>query len=351
MSFSRPTLAQLQERIAADIASRLPGTDPRLRNTVLNILARVEAGAVHGLYGFLDWQSRQILPDTADAEILARQASIWGIIYKAAAKAAGNVTFTGTNGAVIPAGSELQRSDGWLYTTNADATIASGTATAAVTASTAGSAGNTAAAASLTLTSPISGVSTSVTIATGGLTGGTDLETNDSVRARLIARLQAPPHGGADFDYVAWAKEVAGVTRAWAVGNENGPGTVAVRFMTDDLTANGIPDSAKVAEVQGYIDARRPTTAAPTVSAPTALAIAFTIHVIVDNAATRAAVQAELTDMLRRESAPGGTILLSHIREAVSLAAGETDNTVSVPSANVTCTAGQIATMGTITWV
>ena len=43
-------------------------------------------------------------------------------------------------------------------------------------------------------------------------------------------------------------------------------------------------------------------------------------------------------------------ILISKIREAVSVAAGETDNTVTVPAADVTHTAGQIATFGTITW-
>lgn len=351
MSFARPTLQQLIDRVQADIESRLPGTDARLKNSVLAILARAEAGGVHGLYGYLDWLANQLMADTAEAEFLDRHVAIWNVTRLAPAKALGTVTFTGTTGTVIPAGTELQRSDGWLYTTDADATIASGTATAAVTASTAGAAGNTAAAATLTLTSPISGVNSSATVAAGGLTGGTDAETDDALRARLLARLQAPPHGGADFDYVAWATEVAGVTRAWAKPLESGPGTVAVRFMTDNLTVNGIPDAPKVAEVQTYIGARRPVGASPTVSAPTAVALNCTIHIVPDTSAVRAAVQAELTDMLRREAEPGGTILLSHIREAVSLAAGETDSVVSVPSADVTHTASQIAVMGTITWV
>lgn len=351
MPFSRPTLQQLIERIQADIESRLPGTDPRLKHSVLAILARAEAGAVHGLYGYLDWLADQLMADTAEAEFLDRHASIWAVTRLAPAQASGNVIFAGTNGAVIPAGTELQRSDGWLYATLADATIASGTAIAAVQARTAGASGNTASSATLTLTSPISGVNSSATVAAGGLAGGTDTETDAALRTRLLARLQAPPHGGAEFDYVAWAQEVAGVTRAWAYPLENGPGTVAVRFMTDGLTANGIPDAGKVAEVQAHIDTRRPVGAAPTVAAPIAAALNFTIHIVPDTSAVRAAVTAELQDMIRREAQPGGKILLSHIREAVSLATGETDSVVSAPAADVTYTTGQIAVMGTVTWV
>lgn len=351
MPFNRASLQQIESRVQSDIESRLPGTDPRLRNSVLSIIARAVAGAVHSVYGYLDWQSRQLLPDTSDAEVLDRQASLWKILRKAASPATGNITFTGTNGTVIPAGTQLQRADGALYTTNADATIATGTATAAVTASTPGLSGNAIATSTLTLTTPISGVNSVATVATGGLAGGADIETDDALRARLLERIQAPPHGGADFDYVSWAKEVAGVTRAWVSPLASGPSTVTVRFMTDDLTANGIPDGAKVTEVQSYINARRPVTAAVTVAAPTPVVRNFTIRIVPDTSAVRAAVEAELRDMLRREAEPGGTILLSHIREAVSIAAGETDSTVSVPAADVTHTASQIAVMGTITWV
>ena len=62
------------------------------------------------------------------------------------------------------------------------------------------------------------------------------------------------------------------------------------------------------------------------------------------------AVEAELRDLLARDAEPGGTILISRIREAVSIAAGETDNVVSTPTANVTHAAGELAVLGVITW-
>lgn len=350
MAFNRPTVTQLIDRAAADIEARLPGADARARRSNLGVIARVLAGAAHGLYGFLEWLSRQLMPDTAEVEYLDRWAAIWGVTRKAAATAKGNVTATGTNGIAIPAGSELQRADGTLYTTDAEATIATGTATVAVTAVDGGAAGNADANTTLTFFDPIVGINSQATVATGGLTAGTDIESDDDLRDRLLDRIQQPPHGGNSNDYIAWAKEVAGVTRAWVYPQELGLGTVTVRFTRDD-DASIIPDAAEVAAVKTYIDARRPVTADLTVVAPIAVARNFTIQSLSPSTqAVKDAIAAELADLLRREAEPGGTILISHIREAISVAEDEYDHVLVSPTANVTHTTGQIATMGTITW-
>ena len=86
------------------------------------------------------------------------------------------------------------------------------------------------------------------------------------------------------------------------------------------------------------------------VVAPTAVPLNFTIAVTPNTAAVKAAVEAELRDLIRREAVPGGTLLLSHIREAISLAAGETNYTMTAPSADVALTLGQLTTFGAITW-
>lgn len=125
----------------------------------------------------------------------------------------------------------------------------------------------------------------------------------------------------------------------------------AVRLEALNKQTAKVPDAGEVAAVQAYINALRPVTAVVTVAAPAAVPLNFTIDLVPDTAANRAAVEAELRDMLLREAAPGATILLSHIREAISLATGETDHILSVPAANVTHTTGQMATFGAITWV
>lgn len=346
--FSRPTLNDLITRAINDILSRLPGSDAALRRSNLNVLSRVHAAATHGLYGFIQWLSQQLIYDKAEAEYLERWSSIWGINRIAATFATGNVTFTGTNGTLIPALTEIRRSDGALFTTNADATIASGTIIAAVTAVVAGALGNTTTGTALTLSSPIAGINASVTAST--LSGGADSETDAALRTRFITRIQQPPHGGASYDYEAWAKEVAGVTRAWVYPQENGVGTVTVRFVRDG-DAGLIPDAGEVAAVQAYIDARRPVTAQVTVGAPVAVPLNFTIQLTPNTQVVKDAVTAELTDLINREAIPGGTLYLSHIRAAISAAAGENNYIMTVPSADVVNTLGNITTMGTITWV
>lgn len=349
MPFARPTFAELIDRAAADIEAGLPGTDARLRRSNLAVIARVHAAAVHGLYGYLDWLARQLMVDTADADFLARYAAIWGIQRVAASFATGTVTASGSNGSVVPAGTRLVRADGTAYVSTADATVASGTAAVTVLAEVAGAAGNAETGVSLTLVLPVAGISSGAVVASPGIAQGADEESDTALRARLLARIQAPPMGGAAHDYVAWAKEVPGVTRAWCYPLELGAGTVVVRFVRDDDDSL-IPSGPEVAAVQAYIDARRPVTAAVTVAAPTAVPLNLTIALTPDTVAVRDAVVAQLQDLIRREAEPGATILLSHIREAISVAAGETNHVLSVPSANVTHAAGQIATLGTVTW-
>ena len=349
MPFARPTLAELIDRSASDIETRLPGADARLRRSNLNVLARVHAAAVHGLYGHLDFLARQLMIDTAEIEYLDRWSAIWGVPRKAAAAAKGNVTFTGTNGTNVPAATQLLRSDGAAFTTDGAGVIAAGTLTLAVTASLAGAAGNTDMNALLNLAAPIAGINGSATVAAGGLSQGADTESDDSLRARLIARIATPPQGGDKDDYIAWAKEVAGVTRAWVYPLLTGAGTVTVYFVRDDDAGTIIPDAGEIAALQAYIDARRPVTATVTVLAPVADPLAFTFTMLDPNTqAVKDAITAELADLLRREAQPGGTILLSHIREAISLAAGENNFTLTVPAADVVSAAGHMSTMGAI---
>ena len=151
MPFKRPTLTELVDAAETDIETRLPGADARMRRSNLNVLARVLAAGEHTLYAFIDWISKQILVDTAEAEQLDRHAAIWGITRTPAAFASGSVTFAGTTGSVIPAGTKLRRADAVEYVTNVEATLATGAATVTVTASTPGDAGNALAAAAASL--------------------------------------------------------------------------------------------------------------------------------------------------------------------------------------------------------
>jgi uncharacterized phage protein gp47/JayE len=349
MPYSRQTLPEIINRVRADVISRL-AQDDVLRRSDAEVYARVVAAVTHGLYGYIDWISRQVIYDTAEEETLDRWASMWLTVpRKPAAVATGSVTLTGLGGAVVPAGALLQALDGVQYATVAEVTFVGTSAVANVAAVLPAAAGNRAAGQTLTFATPVAGVQSGALASE--LVGGADRETDEALRARLLARIQTPPHGGSSPDYVSWALEVAGVTRAWCYPIELGAGTVTVRFMRDNDSGSAIPDAGEVAAVLAYINALKPVTAQVTVVAPVAVPLNLTISVTPNTSAVRQAVQDELADLIRREAVPGGTLLISRIRAAISAAAGEQNYTMSTPIADVVNTTGNITTLGTITWV
>lgn len=353
MAFNRPTLDELITRNDSQFSSRL-GIGPLLRRSILGVLSRIVALASHLNLGFIRWIFLQVFPDTAEAEQLDRWASIWGVLRKESAFSTGSLDVTFTAAATVPVGTIFKRADGTEYETNAVLTTAvPGVFPVTVDAVLAGTLGDAVAATPATLISPIAGVTAAAAVATAGIGGGADDESDTLLRGRLLSRIQNPPAGGNSADYEAWTLEVDDVTRAWVFPLHLGIGTVGVTFTTDDLVGGPIPIPAKVTEVQDYIDepGRRPVTAAVTVFAPVAVPLNLTIALTPDTATIRAAVEAEVLAMLRRDAVPGGPILVSHIREAISVASGETNHVLSVPAADVTHATGELATMGVVTWL
>lgn len=345
----RPTLKQLIDQGATEFVSRLPGVLVHLRLGVLGVLNRVVAGGLSALYKYAERLNKQVWADTCDVEELPKHGARWGVPQIEAAAATGVVQFAGTNDATIPAGTVLQRADEVQYTTDALGTIAGGVALVPVTAVEAGQSGNAVVATQLTLTTSVPNVNALATVSTE-ISGGADVEKPEPWRARILAEKRKPPQGGNKDDYKAWALQVPGVTRAWVYPKELGAPTVVVRFVRDD-DATLIPDAAEVAAVQAYMDVKRPVTADLIVVAPVAVPQDFTIQLVPDNAATRAKVEAELLDLYRREAEPGGTMLLTHQREAISITEGETDHLLVFPTANQTHSIGQLPVLGTITWL
>lgn len=352
-TFIRPTLTEILSAIESDIDSRLTDSDATLRYSVLSVIAYVLAGVANGEYGFISWLALQIFPDTAESDYLRRWGSFWGVTPVAATPASGNLDVTGvSDGAVIPISTEFIRSDGVLYESTEEVTIASGIASVPIVAQVTGETTDADTDTVLTFVSPIATISTTGTVDSDGLIGGADDEEDEPFLQRLLDRIQNPPQGGSQKDYIKWTLEVANVSRAWCYPSELGIGTVTVRFMMDGTYSDGIPLSGDVTTVQNYIDDLRPVTADVTVVAPVAVPLNFTIELVgAEDDDIKTAIEANLREMIANDGQPSGTIYLSRINEAISLAAGEFDHILTVPAANVTHTTGQIPTMGTITWV
>ena len=347
--FNRPALLDIISRTLSDVTSRL--TNPHiLRRSNAAIYSRALAGAAHGLYGYIQWVSNQLIYDTAEQSMLDRWCSIWGIVRIQPTYSTGLMGIYGTNGSTLLSGAIFTAFDGTQYQSTADGTIAAGTWAVPVIALTIGAIGNRPTFQNYTLQNPPSGINANCD--SNGMTGGSDLETDDSVRNRLLTRIKQPPQGGDAADYVSWALSVPGVTRAWVSPLELGAGTVTVRFMMDGTYSDGIPLSGDVTNVTNYIATLRPVTASVTVVAPIASVVNFTISgLLPTSAAIRAAVIANLTDLIVREAQPGTILYQSHMDEAISLATGEIDHVLTVPTGNITPGTGYIYTMGTVTFV
>jgi uncharacterized phage protein gp47/JayE len=348
MTFARPSLSAINLRVRIDFDTKLAGADSRVRRNAIDVFAGAHAGTAHGLYAAIDRRTR-FFPAPDNAEANARWGSLLGLTRNAPTFATGPVLLGGTDDETIPDGTILARRDTARYVVVGDVTIAAGTATATVTAEQAGAGFAMDEGQTLTFVSPIAGVNATATVGEGGLIGGEDLESEEAWCIRIQEEMRDPPAGGKKSDYVRWAKQVPGVTRVWPESNWDGFGTVRVQFVMDGRD-DIIPTVDDVAAVTAAIEAERPITADVTVIAPTPDALDFTITPIPDTPATRAAIAAELADLLARESIPGGTIPLSHFREAISISPGETDHVLTTPSAAVTAAADHIKVMGTITW-
>ena len=361
MPFSRSSLQEITNRITSDFKTRITGATSLLRRSVLAVLARVNAGAFHLLYEYLDFQARQLFISTADEAGLEAHSSEYGVPRNDAVAATGSGAATGTNGVVIPAGTELQSTDDELYTTDDEETVVGGTATLDFTASVAGADGNDDAGIILTFVSPIAGLSTSVTVDADGITGGTDEETDDDLRDRVLTRKRQPPHGGADFDYEAWALEVSGVTRVWSFPQYYGVGTIGVAFVRDDDAAI-LPDATQRAAVRSYIVEHEDPGTGLTVGCPVtaepglfiielnSYAVNFEIAIYPNTSTVQDAIEDNLKDLIEREGGPGETIYLSEINEAISNAAGEERHTLTSPVADVGAAVNQVHVIGTVTF-
>jgi uncharacterized phage protein gp47/JayE len=350
MSFDAPSLSTLVLRAENDLTANAEGA---LRRSDARVLARVHAGAVHGLYGYQSWIARQILPDTCDEEMLVDQANLrLNQPRKPAVFATGFVSCTGSVGAAVAAGVLMQTVDERIYHVTAPAILnEAGVAVVAIAALLEGAAGNVPADAQMNMVSPVFGVSEVTTVLAPGVAGGADQESITSLRQRLLRSYRVVPHGGNRNDYETWALEFPGVTRAWCVPLYVGDGTVGVLVMRDE-DVDPFPNEQACKEIFDYIEERRPVTAEVYVIAPHKKVIDFEIRLLPDEPAVRLAVEASIKELFAVEGMPGGQLLRSHLEFAISAAEGEIDHTLVKPSEeSIPIGPLEIAVCGEIKWL
>ncbi|RTL04391.1 MAG: baseplate J protein [Acidimicrobiia bacterium] len=340
MPIVKPTLAEIITRVRSDFqfetgsdAARLPGRPER------GFVKALAAQSWHA-HMHMEWALRQFFIRNADDEdMLVSLAASFGNDRKPASRAAGTLDMFGLAGTVVPDGFRWARADGAEVEAVGDQSLWLG-GEFNVRAVKPGKAGNTEAGVEFFSVTPLAGLTSPLTV-NQALAGGLDAETIERLRDRLLFRLRNPPGGGTLADYKRWTLEVPGVTRAWAFDLEPKLGWVTVLFVRDDDGEDALifPNPAQVAEVQAYLDARKPAGIAGVVAeAPSPLPADLEIELTVDTTAIREAVTQAIKDMLYLRAEPPqttGTWYRSWYTEAISGAAGEVDHVLNVPAADV----------------
>ena len=301
-----------------DITASLYGA-AFIGNNVLRVMADAMAGLAHHTLRYVDWLALQLLPDTAETEWLDRHGDIWltnadGTVgRKMASYATGTANFVSeTAGLIISNGTQFLV-DGIGYETTEEIICSADQlpTPGPIKALDPGFAGNQEPGTGLGVSSGTIPDLISVEVVT--LTGGTDTETDDDLRIRVLQRIRQPPQGGAAHDYVRWGLAVGGVVRAWCQPLEMGIGTVTIRVMMADETGEScyrFPTSDDLDRVIAYVDTVRPVAVKDFfVVAPIPQRIDVHIDDLVpDNIETRAGIEQSLKDMLCELAAPGQTI-------------------------------------------
>lgn len=366
MPWQTPTLQQVRQMVRNDITTSLTGAAV-VGNTVLRVMADAMAGLANLVLRYISWLALQLMPDTAEHEWLQRHATLWlenldGTLgRKGATTSSGTVGFSGTPGVTVAAGTVVVSATGDAYETLDFLTLPDATlqpAEVAVEALNPGASANHPSGTLLSQQVPQSGVDTSVVVI--DLRGGTDVETDEELRARVLERIRKPPMGGDADDYVQWTLSIASVTRAWCAPREMGMGTVTVRFMCDALRAEtgGFPTQEDLNVVAAYLDKVRPVAVKDFYVMPCVPEyINMSVTPLEDSLNVRHQITAAVTAMINEKAAPAHavdgtlvgptTILSSWIAEAINRVTPDFD---LVMDDHPMPHSGALAVLGTISW-
>lgn len=218
-----------------------------------------------------------VLPDKAEGEYLDRAVAAYGITRKDATPAVRKMVTSGETSLGTRWGiSDLvYRVTDQLDTNQYE-----------VTCETAGEIGNQYSGAMQPISNEVTGITAELTDI---ITAGTDRETDDALRSRFFVKVQIPATSGNAYHYQQWALEVPGTGAAKVFPLDDGPGTVTVLVVDDDMEIS----SSLPATVAEYIETVRPIGATVTVESPETLTITISANVLLDGSREIADVKAD----------------------------------------------------------
>lgn len=257
MAYENKTVDYVYDLLISSFKEKFNGKLKLLPKSFVNVLSKVLAAVYIVPFKLCGWFYLQLFPDTAsydEVDIngktvipLIKLGDLFGVTQPMAGEAwEGKVKVRRTmSGQTLTAGTQLKNSaNGLVYYVSESADLDEEETEVSVYCAESGTAGNLDAGDVLSFVSPLEMAETDTTV-TETTTEGTDDETEEAYRRRVVNRYRTQPQGGALSDYRIWAYDVAGVLQVYPYNDENSPGGVLVYVAGDtSLYPDRIPDSA-----------------------------------------------------------------------------------------------------------
>lgn len=185
------------------------------------------------------------------------------------------------------------------------------------------------------------------------LSAGTEEESDNALRARLLNAIQKPSTSGNRYDYYNWAMECEGVGAAKVFPLAGGPGTVKVIIADANMSAAG---TGLLKTVREHIEELRPIGADVTVASVVEKAVnvsaGIKLQAGMNLGVVQNAFQAALTDYLHREALDMSYVSLARVGNLLLGTDGVEDYSgllLNGVSGNMALTEEEIAVTGTVT--
>ncbi|SFP19534.1 Uncharacterized phage protein gp47/JayE [Oscillibacter sp. PC13] len=299
-----------------------------------------------------DWVLDQSFPQTAQGIYLDRHAAMRGIKRTAASKSAGMLRFYVDTAAsaplTIPDGTVCMTAAEVRFQTTAVGNIPAGELFADVPAESLGTGNgtNVAAGAIHILTAcPVA-----VTSCTNpeAFQGGSDEESDEALRQRILESYQRLPNGANAAYYEQTAMQHDGVAAAKAVGRARGIGTVNVYVTTEA----GLPSESLLAEIQENLQEKREIAVDVQVLAPEVTEIDLTVEVAAREgiafAEAKAAVEQAAAELFSGKLL-GKAIRLAEIGNQIYGVDGIENYRILAPTEDLAANEAVLPVLGTLT--
>lgn len=280
MALITPTTAEVNANIIAQLEASLGQTVPLLPKSFLRVLAKILAALFIILYKYSGFIFLQLFVSTASDQETEVNGSIitplteWGRLIGVgdpgvgvAAQLTINITVTNQTGTLASGSQLVNTSNGVTYITIGAVLLNAATVIATIRAVNdqtdgggIGTVGNLDPGDVVSFANTLANVNRDTEVLALVITG-TDPETSDEYRTRIITRFQSTPQGGAYADYRVWGGEVEGVNQIYPYTSDT-PGIVDVFVEADvSVDADGIAPPALITSVFDAIELLRPANA------------------------------------------------------------------------------------------